>query len=101
MAWFMASSKPFSETALNSVTRATLICLCASLTPSLRLLIFYITRRGGCQTSKGRGLIAISPSLEFMVAEGQDPVEPHLGQGEASRIGPGAGRPSGPGKGMT
>src|SRR5215208_5067483 len=50
----MASSKPFSETALNSVTRATLICLCASLTPSLLLqLICYVTQWAGCQTSKG------------------------------------------------
>jgi hypothetical protein len=30
---------------------------------------------------KGQGLIAIGPGLEIMVAEGQDPVEPHLGQG--------------------
>jgi hypothetical protein len=31
----MASSKPVSEVALNSVTRATLISICASLQPSL------------------------------------------------------------------
>src|SRR5215212_11336908 len=35
----MASSKPCSETALSSVTRATLICVSASLTLSLSLLI--------------------------------------------------------------
>src|SRR5215208_904521 len=41
-AWLMASSKPVCEVALNSVTRATLIRICASLHSSLPELVAYL-----------------------------------------------------------